>query len=318
MAVNGWRVADSDMHVMEPADLWQRYMDPAWAHAAPIGLSEMVARHARPREEPHDAAHGPGAAEPRRREGLDAPSRTTCSRRTRRAAGTRCRSSRPWTTKGLDMAVLFPSRGLFVLGLDSVRQIGQDGLEGDYAAAIARAYNDWLARLLLRGPDAAVRRRPARAARRRPRGRGSRRAVSRSSASGPCSCTPAASTGGRGTTPYYDPIWAECERHGMPVCFHGGGQTYLKPDYTLEVFDKLMMWHVVQPAARDPGHGREPHERRRAPEVPRVEGRAARGQLRMGALAACSGSTSTGSGSARWTRPTSRSRRRSTSARTAT
>ena len=42
MAVNGWRVADSDMHVMEPADLWQRYMDPAWAHAAPIGLSEMV------------------------------------------------------------------------------------------------------------------------------------------------------------------------------------------------------------------------------------------------------------------------------------
>ena len=28
MAVNGWLAADSDMHVMEPADLWQRYMDP--------------------------------------------------------------------------------------------------------------------------------------------------------------------------------------------------------------------------------------------------------------------------------------------------
>ena len=29
MSVNGWRVADSDMHLMEPADLWTRYIDPA-------------------------------------------------------------------------------------------------------------------------------------------------------------------------------------------------------------------------------------------------------------------------------------------------
>ena len=27
MAVNGWRVADSDMHVMEPPDLFDRYLD---------------------------------------------------------------------------------------------------------------------------------------------------------------------------------------------------------------------------------------------------------------------------------------------------
>jgi predicted TIM-barrel fold metal-dependent hydrolase len=30
----------------------------------------------------------------------------------------------------------------------------------------------------------------------------------------------------------------------VPICFHGGGQTYLRPDYSLEVFDRLMMWHV--------------------------------------------------------------------------
>ena len=46
--------------------------------------------------------------------------------------------------EGLDLAVLFPSRGLFVLGLDSVEQIGADGLEPEYATAIARAYNDWM------------------------------------------------------------------------------------------------------------------------------------------------------------------------------
>ncbi len=43
--------------------------------------------------------------------------------------------------------------------------------------------------------------------------------------------------------PAYDPIWRECERLGVPVCFHGGGQNYLRPDYTLE-FDNLMMWHT--------------------------------------------------------------------------
>ena len=26
MSANGWRVADSDMHVMEPPDLWERYI----------------------------------------------------------------------------------------------------------------------------------------------------------------------------------------------------------------------------------------------------------------------------------------------------
>jgi uncharacterized protein len=27
MAKNGFRILDSDMHVMEPPDLWQRYID---------------------------------------------------------------------------------------------------------------------------------------------------------------------------------------------------------------------------------------------------------------------------------------------------
>ena len=43
MAVNGWQVADSDMHVMEPPDLWPRYIAPEWRHAAPIGLSRAAA-----------------------------------------------------------------------------------------------------------------------------------------------------------------------------------------------------------------------------------------------------------------------------------
>src|SRR6202451_614951 len=35
-------ICDSDLHVMEPPDLWERYIDPAYAHAAPRGLSEIT------------------------------------------------------------------------------------------------------------------------------------------------------------------------------------------------------------------------------------------------------------------------------------
>ena len=34
-------VCDADMHVMEPADLWQRYMTPEYRHAAPVGMTEL-------------------------------------------------------------------------------------------------------------------------------------------------------------------------------------------------------------------------------------------------------------------------------------
>ena len=38
---DGMLVADCDMHIFEPPDLWQRYIDPAYRHAAPVGLTEM-------------------------------------------------------------------------------------------------------------------------------------------------------------------------------------------------------------------------------------------------------------------------------------
>ena len=44
--------------------------------------------------------------------------------------------------------------------------------------------------------------------------------------------------------PAYDPLWAEIQRLGVPLSFHGGGQTYLTPDFGLEVLDKLMLWHT--------------------------------------------------------------------------
>ena len=47
MAKNGYRVFDSDMHIMEPADLWQRYIAPEFRSIAPRGVTSEPARHLR-------------------------------------------------------------------------------------------------------------------------------------------------------------------------------------------------------------------------------------------------------------------------------
>src|SRR5215470_9533176 len=43
MAKQGLKVLDSDMHCMEPADLWERYIDSAYRPFAPRGLQEYIA-----------------------------------------------------------------------------------------------------------------------------------------------------------------------------------------------------------------------------------------------------------------------------------
>ena len=138
-------ICDSDLHVMEPPDLWERYIDPAYAHAAPRGLAEIT-RDMRVRVKNHVMLRM-GSTRPQRLEGRKTGWQKEHD--TVYAAS----EARGWDAQsqidamdaeGLDLAVLFPSRGLFVLGLDSSEQIGTDGLEPEFATAIARAYNDWL------------------------------------------------------------------------------------------------------------------------------------------------------------------------------
>ena len=42
MANHGFKVLDSDMHILEPADLWQRYIDKKFKHLAPVGTTDHV------------------------------------------------------------------------------------------------------------------------------------------------------------------------------------------------------------------------------------------------------------------------------------
>ena len=241
MTRNGLLVADSDMHIFEPADLWQRYIDPAWRHVAPAGLSEMQ-RDMRVKVKSHvllklgtvrpladrtawKAEHQNVYAEP------EADGWSPASQ------------ARAMDAEGLDLAVMFPTRGLFVLGLDLPEIMGPDGLEPPFAAAIARGYNDWLHEFVSGHPGRFF-------------GAGmvaphdvasavaeTRRAVTELGFKS-IFLSPGVVGRRQWHHPVYDPLWAECERLNVPVAFHGGGQNYLKPDFSLEIFDRLMMWHT--------------------------------------------------------------------------
>jgi predicted TIM-barrel fold metal-dependent hydrolase len=243
MGVNGWIVADSDMHLMEPADLWTRYIDPAWRHAAPMGLSELQ-RDMRVRVKNHNLTRtGPVRAN---------PVTATIGWKPQQDSAYGPAEARGWDAvsqldamdaEGLDVAVLFPSRGLFVLGLDSAEQMGTDGLEPGFATAISRAYNDWLHDFCAEDPnrllgagllaphdiDAAIAE--------------TRRCVEELGFK-TVMLYPGCVNRRAWHDPCYDPLWAECERLGVPISFHGGGQNYLRPDFSLEVFDTMMMWHT--------------------------------------------------------------------------
>jgi predicted TIM-barrel fold metal-dependent hydrolase len=222
-------VADSDMHVLEPPDLWQRYIADEYKHAAPIGMTELrrdlrvkvksqVLLRVGPvrplaerqgsgigwrseQEEAYAEAEALGWGVPAQ---LDAMGR-----------------------EGVDLAVLFPSRGLFVLGIDSSEQIGADGLEPGFAAAIARAYNDWLHDFVAQAAVDEVHR------------------VASDYDFKAIYLAPGSVNRRPWHDRHYDPLWAACQERGLAVCWHGGGRTLLTPDFSLEVFaDRLMMWHT--------------------------------------------------------------------------
>lgn len=134
MAKGGFNIFDSDMHIMEPRDLWERYIDPEYKSMAP---------RAEPSENVRDLSLFFPEGEPNARPATGTPHRGHNYERNQVLY--RDHSARGWSpevqleamdVEGLDVAVLFPSRGLGVLTLPN--------LDTKFAAAIARAYNDWM------------------------------------------------------------------------------------------------------------------------------------------------------------------------------
>ena len=209
MARNGFKVFDSDMHIMEPPDLWPRYMAAEFGSRAPRGCTSENVRDLGlifPQEQPN-ARHSAGTLH--RGHNYD-----------KNQGIYRDHSERGWSgevqleamdTEGIDAAVLFPSRGLGVLTYPEHQP--------DFAAALARAYNDWLHDFCRAGPerlfgagmisvydmDDAV------SETRRVAGEyGFRSVFLRSNIV----------TGKPLHDPYYEPLWDTLEELGLPIGFH--------------------------------------------------------------------------------------------------
>ena len=249
MAINGFRLFDSDLHVIEPADLWRRYIDPRFRDRAPVGVVEQPfsTGHLHPLDgvpfSPTDTgdfarmasghcveqAHARGRYE--RYCGFD-----------RRGWGPDVQLE-AMDAEGIDRAVIFPTAGLTVNG----REYDDDA----FAAALARAYNDWLADFCSRDSDRLfgaamihVQNVPAAVEEVRRAGRelGFRGIYLR----------PNPMRGRNWHDPAYDPLWAACEEEALPVGFHEGYPSRL-PHAVAERFnDGLADWWLTDHVARHP------------------------------------------------------------------
>ena len=234
MAVNGIPVFDSDLHVIEPADLWQRYIDPKFRDLAPMGRPEKpfstgnLLDHAGnpfvPGNQPSDylSTTANHCADQARRRGrydqyMEFESRNW-------DASTQLEAM---DAEGVDAAVLFPTRGLAANGTEYT--------DDQFAAAVVRAYNDWLADFCAADPN-----RLFGAAMIHPQAISAavdeiRRAARELGFKG-IYLRPNPVRGRNWHDPAYDPLWAACQQEGLLVGFHEGYPCTL-PHAVAERFD---------------------------------------------------------------------------------
>ena len=225
MAKHGFKVMDSDIHVIEPRDLWQRYMEPAFRDRAP-------------RFEPIEGSDFEGW----RFDGkvfpafFDRPERRRLARvrkdkaRVRHIATGRYRDPaedlpgndplamlQAMDREGIDVAIVFRTMGSHLIAVD--------GLDSELSAATCRAFNHWLADFCEkdRGRLKAAALLPLQDA--RLAADEARRAVRELGA-----VALVLSNHMVNGRPWYDrawdPLWAEAERLGVPVTFHGIQMAY--------------------------------------------------------------------------------------------
>ena len=130
---DGFRILDSDMHLREPADLWDKYMEPEWREKAPKILSSTARSSAMVMIEGKILQ----GYKPAYRGGIYDATRIDKEIAEYRAQGFDARTQlNAMDREGLDVAALYPSIGLGIMM--------RSEMDPKLAAAIARAYNNWL------------------------------------------------------------------------------------------------------------------------------------------------------------------------------
>ena len=210
MAKHGFKMIDAEMHVMEPVDLWERYIDPEFKARAPRRLSERR-WDIRTVVEGEVMASMPGGDWPAF---SDAEEKALADRYAEEIARNFDPVSqvRAMDKEGLDLAILFPTAAMYVTAFDT--------MDARFAAAACRAYNDWLHDFI----SAADPRRLFGAAAVSPHDVASavaetRRAVTELGMKA-VFLRPNIYNGRPWHDTAYDPLWAMCQEVNVPVGFH--------------------------------------------------------------------------------------------------
>ena len=212
MSKNGYRVIDSDLHLMEPPDLFEKYMDTSFLDKAPKPTASGAGHYARWTLEgnpippwAHDD-HVWKVNEP-----MDRRAREVMSEGW--ATGFDASTSlRAMDKEGIDIAVMFrTTASMFV---------SKDSLDARLSLEICKAFNDWVSEYCKRDParmkatSIVPQHDPEMAAQE------ARRSVEKLGSVGVV-MLPMPVAGRHPHDPEFDVLWAEAERLGVPICFHG-------------------------------------------------------------------------------------------------
>jgi predicted TIM-barrel fold metal-dependent hydrolase len=156
---DGLRFVDSDMHIMEPADLWDRYLDPKFKHrvSVPIGADGR----------PKRGAAGSTIVDGEPISDMDVQQyrkrvKHAGPQNTQLLSGSRLFDTgrldfaveRDYNAEaqvmgmameGVDIAVLYPTGGLALLG--------RDNMDPEISRALCEAYNNWIHEFCQYSPD---------------------------------------------------------------------------------------------------------------------------------------------------------------------
>lgn len=217
---NGFRVIDTDSHQMEPATIWQEYIEKDFKHRAPrVGEYPNGKKGLIVEDEPITKQDG---SYPMDSEEFHIATRTAMQRfaRTREAGFSANARLQDMDDQGVDVQVIYPTVGGQILG--------KPFLDPELLAAVCRAYNAWsleycstdpnrlwmAAMLPMQAPDLAV-----------------EEAKRVSNLGAKCFYVRPNPVGGRNLYHEdYEDLWNLLEDLQLPICLHDSGSPYL-PSY---------------------------------------------------------------------------------------
>ena len=280
MARDGYLILDSDLHMMEPGDLWARYLDAPFNQNPPqfFGGQQAPLKESKEDKANTDSIMGMTV------QGLAIPAHgtqqgaTVSSRELRR----RSRSRHPhfnvaranafdapstltaMDIEGIDVAVMYGTRGRQILC--------HDDLAPDYAAALARAYNNWAADYCKTDP---ARLKFAAQVAMHDVGLAVEEAKRSVNELGAVAIvgTPNPVNGQHLHDEAVEPLWDALEELNVPIGFHPTGNTALKDDAGRRYVGHAN-FHPIAHAIRNPGRAdgsdRQPDDGRRLGRHPKL------------------------------------------------